>query len=72
MEVSDEKALHEIVDKNGDSVLDLEEFLQWANYSSGDTLTDYTKVKPWIRLFFAYDENQDSRISLEEVGQAEE
>ena len=48
-------------------MLELEEFLQWANYSSGDTLTDYTKVKPWIRLFFAYDENQDSRISLEEV-----
>ena len=63
----DEKVLHDIVDKNGDGFLDLREFLEWANYSSGNTLTDYTKVKPWIRFFFAYDQNQDSKISLEEV-----
>jgi Ca2+-binding EF-hand superfamily protein len=62
------RLLHQIVDKDGDGKLDLAEFLAWANYSTGDALTDYSKVKPWIRLFFAYDQNEDARIELSEVG----
>jgi EF hand len=63
----DGSLLHEIVDKKGDGVLDLKEFLEWGNYSTGNTLTDYKSVKPWIRWFFAYDQDGDGKVSVGEV-----
>jgi hypothetical protein len=67
----DEATPHSLADKNGDGVLDREEFMQWANYSNGGQLKDYKETMAWIRFFYAYDRNGNGVVEPEEVGRPE-
>jgi hypothetical protein len=67
----DEATPHSLADKNGDGVLDLEEFMQWANYSNGGQLKDYKETMAWIRFFYAYDVNGNGVVEPKEVGRPE-
>lgn len=61
-------ALQQVADNDGDGVLSLREHLQYANYSSGFTLTDVRSTKAFINYFYRYANDNDYGGGLRSYG----